>query len=100
MDDLENLAPPTPTRDEMVVVDDSNHTEDKMDLQEEELQADSVPKRLNFIELLQHFSTYTGMMLDDITYLLQLFKEHEPVISNSFHYNLYLEYMYYFYLLT
>lgn len=81
MDDLENSAPPTPTRDEMVVVDDSNHKEDKMDFQEEELQADSVPKKLNFIELLQHFSTYTGMNLDDITYLLQLFKEHEPVIS-------------------
>ena len=84
MDDLENSAPPTPTRDEMVVVDDSNHREDKMDFQEEELQADSVPKKLNFIELLQHFSTYTGMNLDDITYLLQLFKEHEPEISNSF----------------
>ena len=80
MDDLENSAPPTPTRDEMVVVDDSNHREDNMDFQEE-LQADSVPKKLNFIELLQHFSTYTGMNLDDITYLLQLFKEHEPVIS-------------------
>ena len=80
---MENLDPPTPQIDEMVVDYDDDSIDYKIDSEKEEMEAETVPKKLNFIELLQHFSTYTGMLLDDLTYLLQLFKENEPVNTTT-----------------
>ena len=67
----------------MVVDYDDVSIDYKIDSEKEEMEAETVPKKLNFIELLQHFSTYTGMLLDDLTYLLQLFKENEPVNTTA-----------------
>lgn len=36
-------------------------------------------KKLSFIQILRHFAVFTGQKQDDLTYLLQLLKENEPV---------------------
>ena len=80
MVDMESVLP-TPSFNEELITEYgiNDDGDDNMDYQEDEPKVETVPKKLNFIELLQHFSTYTGMLLEDLTYLLLLFKENEPV---------------------
>ena len=77
---MENVSPTPSQNDDLITehgINDDGRND--MDYHEDEPKVETVPKKLNFIELLQHFSTYTGMLLDDLTYLLLLFKENEPV---------------------
>ena len=80
MVDMESVLSTPSFNDELITEYGINDDGDNnMDYQEDEPKVETVPKKLNFIELLQHFSTYTGMLLDDLTYLLLLLKENEPV---------------------